>query len=73
MALDMDQEHLLTCLIKDVKIMIYAIKIILKYVKNNYSKMSGAKQKSMAKIIQAWLKIKTSNVTKGGGNFSCKK
>jgi hypothetical protein len=26
-ALDMDQEHLLTCLIKDVKIMIYAIKI----------------------------------------------
>jgi hypothetical protein len=35
--------------------------------------MSGAKQKSMAKIIQAWLKIKTSNVTKGGGNFSCKK
>ncbi len=48
-------------------------KTFLKYVKNNYSKMSGAKQKSMAKIIQAWLKIKTSNVTKGGGNFSCKK
>ena len=48
-------------------------KTFLSYVKNNYSKMTGAKQKSMAKIIQAWLTIKTEHVTKNGGSFSCKK
>lgn len=45
----------------------------LRYVKNNYKKMAGTSQKAMAKVIQGWLTIKTSNVTSNGGNFSCRK
>lgn len=48
-------------------------KTFLNYVKNNYAKMTGASQKSMAKVIQGWLTIKTSNVTSNGGNLSCRK
>lgn len=48
-------------------------KTFLRYVKNNYGNMTGASQKAMAKVIQAWLTIKTSNVTITGGNLSCKK
>lgn len=44
----------------------------LNYVKSNYGKMTGASQKNMARVIQAWLTIKTSNVTNEGGNFSCR-
>lgn len=48
-------------------------KTFLNYINNNYKKMSGASQKAMAKTIKAWLQIKTKNVTKKGGNFSCRK
>ncbi|OLR56956.1 hypothetical protein BHK98_05900 [Hornefia porci] len=48
-------------------------KTFLSYINTNYNKMTGVKQKAMAKVIKAWLQIKTSNVTKKGGNFSCKK
>lgn len=48
-------------------------KTFLRYVKNNYGNMAGASQKAMAKVIQAWLTIKTSNVTITGGNLSCRK
>lgn len=47
-------------------------KAMLNYINNNYSKMSGTKQRSMAKTMVAWLKIKTSNQTANGGNFSCR-
>lgn len=45
---------------------------MLTNINNNYSKMTGAKQKAMAKVMVAWLKIKTSNQNNEGGNFSCK-
>ncbi len=48
-------------------------KAFLAYINKNYSKMSDSKQKAMAKVIKAWLQIKTKNTTKKGGNFSCKK
>lgn len=48
-------------------------KEFLQYINSRYSKMTGAKQKSMAKIMVTWLKIKTSSQTNTGGNFSCKK
>ncbi len=45
----------------------------LKYIQRNYSRMTGVKQKSMAKLMEAWLKIKTTHYSAKGGNFSCKK
>lgn len=45
---------------------------MLNNINNNYSKMTGAKQKAMAKVMVAWLKIKTSNQNEKGGNFSCR-
>lgn len=48
-------------------------KTFLKYVQDNYSKMTGASQKAMAVVIETWLKIKTKHVTANGGNFSCRK
>lgn len=48
-------------------------KEFLSYINDRYSKMTGAKQKSMAKVMVSWLKIKTSSQTGTGGNFSCKK
>lgn len=48
-------------------------KEFLQYINSRYSKMTGVKQKSMAKVMVAWLKIKTSSQNNTGGNFSCKK
>lgn len=48
-------------------------KTFLSYINKNYKKMTGVKQKIMAKVIKTWLQIKTRNVTKKGGNFSCRK
>lgn len=48
-------------------------KTFLSYINSNYDKMTGTKQKAMAKVIKTWLQIKTKNVTKKGGNFSCRK
>lgn len=35
--------------------------------------MHGAKQISASYLMQSWLKIKISRVTKNGGWFSCRK
>lgn len=48
-------------------------KTFLKYVQKNYSKMTGASQKAMAKVIETWLKIKSTHYSTNGGNFTCKK
>jgi len=41
------------------------------YINNNLSKMSGT-QKVAANAMKVWLNVKISNVTKSGGNLSCR-
>jgi len=48
-------------------------KEFLSYIKKNRHKMHGAKQISASYLMQSWLKIKISRVTKNGGWFSCRK
>lgn len=80
MVLIMAPAHRLIYPIKDVKITIFVMgiraginvfTIKLSYlISTKLQKMTGVKQKIMAKVIKTWLQIKTRNVTKKGGNFS---
>lgn len=45
----------------------------LSYIKRNRNKMHGAKEVAASYVIQSWLSVKTSRVTKDGGWFSCRK